>query len=64
MKKELAVAAGLTFVLTLPQRFMCFQRGGKSRSRPALKRDGHNDVTTLAAVPDPRKAACLGGKAH
>ncbi len=36
----------------------------KSTFRPVPKRDGHKDVTTLAAVPDPRKAACLGGKAH
>ena len=30
--------------------------------QPVPKRDGYKDVTKLAAVPDPRKAACLGGK--
>ena len=36
----------------------------KSTFRPVPKREGHKDVTTLAAVPDPRKAACLEGKAR
>ena len=40
------------------------KKGRKSTFRPVPRRDGHKDVTTLAAVPDPRKAACLGGKAH
>jgi hypothetical protein len=30
----------------------------------ASKRDGHEDVTKFATVPNPRKATCLGGKAH
>ena len=40
------------------------KEGKKGTFRPVPKRDGHKDVATLAAVPDPRKAACLGGKAH